>query len=171
MKKLRFLHVFSLLVFSIFVLSCSSDDESQIETEQFLVANVNGMDFTSDETKQQLGFSRMLMPSGGINLHARTLSSDEDVIEILLENFKGPGKYYFGDSFYNKSWLKFERPSRSESWGVDPGKALNLNSNFIEITRIGDGFLEGKIYCNKLMNRVDGLYGAMEGEFRLVYRD
>ncbi|GAA4324443.1 hypothetical protein GCM10023115_53760 [Pontixanthobacter gangjinensis] len=167
MKKRNLPYVFSLVI-SIFFLSCSSDDDAQINTEQFLIANVNGVNFTSDETKQPLGFKRILMPSGRVNLYVKALSAEGDILEFMVENFQGIGKYQLGSSYYTNSWMKFESPLRSESWLVGLQKTLNLNANYIEISSVRDNYIEGKIFCSEMMNDLDGLMGAMEGEFRLV---
>lgn len=168
MRKCSFTLLIS-LVFSIFLISCNSDDDAPIGAEQFFIANVNGVAFTSDNTKAPLGFSRIIMPSGRINLHVKVLSAEGDMIEFMVENFQGSGKYHFGDNFYNKSWMKFESPQRAEAWGIEPGKVLHLNSNFIEIVSVRDDYIEGKIACSELINNLDGILGAMDGEFRLIY--
>lgn len=148
---------------------CSSDDDNGVESQQFLIANVNGVDFLSDERVAPLGFKRILMPSGRINLHSKAFSANGYLMEIMIENYVGSGKYRIGDDFYNKSWVKFESQSRTESWRLDPGGALNRESNFIEITSVRDNYIEGKIACKEMKNSLDGIFGNLDGEFRLIY--
>ena len=167
MKKYYFLQVI-VFAFLATTLSCNSDDDGNFTSDQFLTANVNGVAFDSDENMGPLGFSRMLMPSGSINLYAKALSSDGHVIEMQIENYQGPGKYYFGDNFYNKSWIKFQTPSATETWSIGSSRALNRDSNYIEISSLKDNYIEGKIGCKELRNSLDGVFGTMEGEFRLL---
>ncbi|MUP42956.1 hypothetical protein FLP08_10245 [Gramella aestuarii] len=108
------------------------------------------------------------MPSGRVNLYVKALSAEGDILEFMVENFQGIGKYQLGSSYYTNSWMKFESPLRSESWLVGLQKTLNLNANYIEISSVRDNYIEGKIFCSEMMNDLDGLMGAMEGEFRLV---
>ncbi|TRO66331.1 hypothetical protein [Christiangramia sabulilitoris] len=166
MKKHYYFNLFISILLLVFI-GCSSDDDGQI-SEQFIIANVNGVDFHSDAKLTPTGFTRILMPAGRINLHVKALSADGNVLELLIDNFQGPGKYYFGDNFYNKSWVKFDMPSTSESWSVKASEALNRHTNFIEITSIKDNYIEGKIACDELINNLDGILGAMSGEFRLI---
>ncbi|PTX42908.1 hypothetical protein C8P64_1431 [Christiangramia gaetbulicola] len=148
---------------------CSSDDDNVIESQQFINANVNGVEFQSDEKVAPLGFKRILMPSGRINLYSKAFSANGYQMEIMIENYTGPGKYYIGDNFYNKSWLKFENAGRTESWSLEPGGALNMTTNYIEITSFQDNYIQGKIACREMMNKLDGVLGHMDGEFRLIY--
>ncbi|MDX1760992.1 MAG: hypothetical protein R3218_02430 [Christiangramia sp.] len=167
MKKRILSYVFSLVI-SIFFLSCSSDDDgAQMDTEQFLIANVNGVDFTSDDTKQPLGFKRILMPSGMVNLYVKVYSAEDDIVEFMIENFHGAGKYKLGSSFYTNSWVKYERPLSSESWLVGLEKSLNMQTNYIEISSVTDRYIEGRISCKEMVQNIDGLFGVMEGQFRL----
>lgn len=151
--------------------SCSSDDDGKFASDQFVTANVNGVDFFSDEKAGPLGFSRILMPSGSINLHAKTFSSDGSMMEMQIENYQGPGKYYFGENFFNRSWVKFQNSAASETWSIGSSGALNRNTNFIEITAVNDNYIEGKIGCKELRNSLDGVLGAMDGEFRLRFME
>lgn len=166
MKKQK---IFYLLV-SIFMgisLACSSDDDNNLNSEQYLNASVNGLEFLSDETMAPLGFKRLLTPSGRINLHAKALSAEGHTIEIFIDNYVGVGKYYFGEDIYNRSWVRYQSPTRTEAWRINPGEALNRHSNFIEISSITDNFLEGKIGCRELIGGLPDNFGEMDGEFRL----
>lgn len=168
MKK----HYFFLLISSVLLLStagCNSDDDGKFTSDQFVTANVNGVAFQSDQNVGPLGFSRTLTPSGSINLYAKAVSSDGYVMEMQVENYKGPGKYYIGENFYNKSWMKFHHSAETESWSISSNGALNKHSNYIEITSVKDNYIEGKIGCKELRNSLDGVLGAMEGEFRLLF--
>ena len=170
MKKLYLTYLFvSLLCLG--TVGCSSDDNDAIDSEQFVTANINGLVFNSDINMQPLGFSRTLTPDGRINLYAKALSTEGNIIEILIDNYQGPGKYFFGDHFYNSSWVKFNNPATSEIWGIGSSGALNKHSNFIEITSIKDKYIEGKIGCSEMVNNNSGPLGAMEGEFRLISFD
>ena len=170
MKKHYLFYVFvsALLLISV---GCSSDDDGKFTSEQFVTANVNGVAFHSDENVGPLGFSRILMPSGTINLYAKALSSDGYIMEMQIENYQGPGKYYFGDNFYNKSWVKFQNSAASETWSIGSSGALNRNTNYIEITAVNKNYIEGKIGCKELRNSLDGVLGAMDGEFRLRFME
>ncbi len=148
---------------------CSSDDDNLIESQQFINANVNGIEFQSDEKIAPLGFKRILMPSGRINLYSKAFSANGQHMEIMIENYTGPGKYYLGDNFYNKSWLKFESQGSTEIWSLEPGGALNMHTNFIEIISFQDNYIQGKITCREMVNKTDGVLGYMDGEFRLIY--
>ncbi|WP_300439867.1 hypothetical protein [Christiangramia sp.] len=88
-------------------------------------------------------------------------------MEFLVENFQGPGKYFFGDKLYNNSWIRYEKALNSEQWVIAPRAALNLTSNFIEITKNEDDLIEGKISCKELSNGLDGIFGIIDGEFKL----
>ena len=168
MKNFRYHFVFP-LVLIFFLISCSSDDDAQIDSEQFLIADVNGAPFASDEGMEPLGFSRIIMPSGQINLHVRAMSSGGDIIEFMVDNFVGAGKYHVGDTYYNNSWIKYERPTRSESWNIFSGRALNLTSNYIDIIAFNDNYIEGKILCDQLTNNMNHSIGSISGEFKLNF--
>ncbi|MDR5590424.1 hypothetical protein [Christiangramia sp. SM2212] len=168
MKKLYFNYLFS-LVFFIVALSCNTNDDANELSENYLKANVNGLDFNSDNNLTSLIFTREIRPSGLVNLNVKAISEDGDVIEFLVENFKGVGKYYFGDNLYNNSWIKYKRSSTSEEWMVLPKGALNLNTNYIEITFNEKNRVEGKISCKELKSLLEDIFGAVEGEFRLSY--
>ena len=169
MKK-HYYFYFILSVLLLLSIGCSSDDDT-LESEQFIVANVNGVDFHSDSKNNLLGFTRILTPAGRINLHVSALSADGNILELMVDNFQGPGKYYFGDNYYNASWVKFQIRSSSEAWSVKSSEALNQHVNFIEITSIRDNYIEGKISCDQLINETDGVLGIMSGEFGLVIND
>ena len=168
MRNPNLIYVF-ISAFILISFGCSSDDDNVTESSQFLVANVNGVEFLSDENVAPLGFKRILTPAGSINIHAKAYSANGYLMEILIENYTGPGKYYFGDNFYNKSWVKFENSTRSESWKIEPGQALNSITNFIEVSSVRDNYIEGKIACREMNNSFDGILGNMDGEFRLIY--
>jgi hypothetical protein len=166
MKK----HYFNLFisVLFLFFISCSSDDNNEPIPEQFLNANVNGVEFKSDSNIMPLGFSRILVSGGRINLHVKAISADGNVLEFMVDNFQGTGKHYFGDSFYDKSWVKFDMPTKAESWSVNSSETLDHHTNFIEITSIKDNYIVGKIVCDELINHDNGFLGRMQGEFRLI---
>lgn len=167
MKKFYSPYVFSLL-FSIVLLSCSSDDNDLVQSDQFVKANVNGFNFESDQkSSTSIQILKDLRPSGRVNLYVKAMSADGDIMEFLIENFTGEGKYYFGDNYYNNSWIKFQNMAISDFWTLNPRGALNLNTNFIEITYSQSDFIEGKISCRELANDLTGIFGAMEGEFKL----
>ncbi len=160
---------FSLVILLLLFLSCSTDDDVQTDPDQFLNASVNGMSFSSDHSAMPIGVSRILMPSGNVNLHVKSKSAEGYIIEFLVDSYNGPGVYHFGDNYYNSSWLSFEGPARSMSFKLEPGGALNRNSNYIEIFEISDNSIEGKIGCKELRNSLTRSLAVMEGEFRLVF--
>ncbi|MCH4823283.1 hypothetical protein ML462_08850 [Gramella lutea] len=166
MKKQSFIYLLMSIVIGI-SLSCSSDDDNNINSEQYLNASVNGSEFLSDENMAPLGFKRILTPSGRINLQAKAISAEGNIIEIFIDNYVGAGKYYFGKDIYSQSWVSYQSPLRTEAWRIHPGEALNLQSNFIEISSITDNFLEGKIGCRELISGLPDNFGEMDGEFRL----
>ncbi|SDR74686.1 hypothetical protein [Gramella sp. MAR_2010_147] len=169
MKKQYFYYLVS-MVFFFGIISCNTNDDGIESSGQYLTANVNGLDFNADENIASLHFTRGFGTAGSVNLYVRVISTEGDVMEFLVENYTGVGKYYIGDHIYNNSWIKYERPSVSEQWMVQPKGALNLNSNFIEITSNEDKFIEGRISCKELRNTLAEIFGAIEGDFRLVYR-
>lgn len=169
MKKFYFPYVFS-FVFLIGLLSCSSDDGAPIQSGQFVKANINGQDFESDKNStKSIQFLQDLRPSGSVNLYVKAISANGDSMEFLIENFTGEGKYFFGDNFYNNSWIKYQETASSDLWMLSPQGALNLNTNFIEITSNQADFIEGKISCKELANNLSDIFGAMDGEFKLIY--
>lgn len=167
MKKYNYIPILMSFLLLVFV-GCSSDDTDGQDPDQFIIANINGVDFHSDSKLTPLGFNRMLMPAGRINLHVKALAADGNILELVVDNFQGPGKYYFGDNYYNRSWVRFDIPNSSESWSIRPSEALNRHSNFIDITSIKDNYIQGRIACDELINHNDGIMGSMAGEFRLI---
>lgn len=167
MKKLYFycLFLFLLLVTT----GCSSDDDQARLSDQYLEANVNGLEFNAGVNVASLIFTKEIDPAGRVNLFVRAISGEGDIMEFMIENFQGVGKYYFGNSFYNNSWIKYERPSISEQWRIETNGALNLNSNFIEITLNEDDHIEGRISCKELKNTLEDIFGEVDGDFRLRY--
>jgi len=150
-------------------ISCSSSDNDPVLSDQYLNANVNGLEFNSDNNVASLNFTREIGPDGRVNLFVKANSADGDVMEFLIENYSGTGIYYIGDNLYNNSWIKYERPSTSEQWMVQPRGALNLNSNFIEVTLNEDNLIEGRISCRELKSAIDDIFGVVDGKFRLTY--
>lgn len=169
MKKFYIPYVFSLAL-TLVLLSCSSSDDDLIQAEQFVNANINGFDFESDKNSTtSIKVLRDIRPSGRVNLSVRAISAEGDAVEFLIENYTGEGTYYFGDNIYNNSWIKFEKIAASDLWILKPLGALNLTTNFIEITSSKDGFIEGKFSCRELANELSDIFGAMDGDFKLIY--
>jgi hypothetical protein len=167
----RYLFYLLLFAFGSLTFSCSNDDNSNLEDDQFLTANVNGHMFNSDGQKAPLGFSKIILPAGRISLHARVVSAEGDLLEFLVENFTGPGKYYFGDDIFNRSWIKYQRSAANEIWMIEPIRAWNLHSNFLEITTVQDNYIEGVFSCSQLKNSLEDTFGFADGEFRLKSKD
>jgi len=166
MKKFYY-YLFSLAL-SLATSSCSTDDEAGL-TDQYLTANVNGSEFNSGTNKASLIFTREIDPAGRVNFFVSAISADGDIMEFMIENYQGVGKYYVGNNIYNNSWIKYQKPSNSEEWMLNTGGALNLTSNFIEITQNEDDLIEGKISCNELKSVLADVFGAVDGDFRLKY--
>lgn len=167
MKKFYFYYFFLLVLFMT-SLSCSIDDDTGLP-EQYLRANVNGLEFNSGTGITSLIFTREIDPAGRVNLFVRAISEDGDSMEFMIENFQGVGKYYFGNDFYNNNWIKYQKSSVSEEWMLNTGGALHLTSNFIEITQSKDDLIEGKISCKELKSVLEDIFGAVDGDFRLKY--
>ncbi len=67
MKKHYFYYFFS-LVLAISILSCSTNDDDSEISDQYLIANVNGLEFNSDNKVASLKFTREIGPEGILNL-------------------------------------------------------------------------------------------------------
>lgn len=168
MKK--FYNYLFLFVISAVAISCSTDDDQTGFSDQYLKAKVNGLEFNSGVDVASLIFTREIGPAGRVKLFVRALSANGDVMEFMIENYQGVGKYYFGNNLYNNSWIKYERASTPEKWIMNTGGALNLTSNFIEITSSEDQLIEGTISCKELKNSLEDIFGVIDGDFRLKYK-
>lgn len=168
MKK--FYSYFFLFVIPGLAISCSNDDDQIGFSGQYFKANINGLEFNSGEDAASLFFNREIGPDGRVRLFGRALSANGDMMEFLIENYQGVGKYYFGNNLYNNSWIKYESTTIPEKWLINTGGALNLTSNFIEITSSDDLLIEGAISCKELKSPFEDIFGVIDGNFRLKYK-
>ncbi|CAL66777.1 hypothetical protein [Christiangramia forsetii] len=123
-----------ILLFGCFLFSgCSNDDDSNI-SNQYLTAKIDGLDFAAEP----INSIKILRNTDnyGTNLYVKGISLEGDFIEFVIYSYKGPGKYYFGNNYFDKSWIKFHQLSSLEEW--ETIMDLNKRSNFVEIT-LNDG--------------------------------
>ena len=168
MKKLNLVFVFSLVV-SLFLLSCSTDDDLSTDSDQFLNADINGVLFNSSENVASINLSRDYNSMGTVSLYVRSVSNSGESLEFHIDNFVGKGKYSIGDQAFNRNWMSYKSNQNENLWSIMPNSAMNDENNFIEITLNEDDQIKGKINCSKMWSQVEGKYGIMPGDFQLNY--
>ena len=146
------------------LLGCSGDDDVDI-SDQYLTAKIDGANFVA-EPKNSIQILRNTN-GYGTNLYIKGMSIEGDFIEFSVYGYDGPGKYYFGDNYFNNSWIKYHQISNLEDW--ESIMDLSNRSNFVEILLIDGGSIEGKFSFNGKSN-ISGISKIVsEGSFKANY--
>jgi len=154
-----------ILISGCFILTgCSNDDDVDI-ADQYLTAKVDGVDFVA-ESKRSIKILRNTNDYG-TNLYVKGMSTEGDFIEFSVYGYDGPGKYYFGDNYFNSSWIKYHQTSNLEDW--ESIMDLSNKSSFVEILFIDGNSMEG-IFSFNGKSKITGISKIVsEGAFKANY--
>ncbi len=123
-----------LLICAIFSFSCSNDQDA-LPDEQFLTANINAEKYAVNSSSGKVHCEKILAHYGGIDLLVRVESNSGKNIEFRILNYRGKGRYSFGDNPMNKSWISYSEAAPPGNWTAPfriPG--LGGITNHMEIT-------------------------------------
>lgn len=162
---------FALLsLLAIFSLACSNDDQPLPE-EEFLTANINAEKLSINSTNGKLHCEKILAEYGAIDLLVRVESHTGKNIEFRILNYKGKGRYSFGDNPMSKSWINYSEASPPGIWMAPnhlPGQGMITNR--MEITEDNGSSVKGNFEFTGYENSQLSWKSVSQGNFNLRVR-
>ncbi|HSI71267.1 MAG TPA: hypothetical protein VK941_13610 [Gillisia sp.] len=149
---------------------CSNDD-SPLLTEEFLTATVGHEKWSVNSTSGKMHCEKILANYGAIDLLVRAESHNGRNIEFRILNYKGKGRYSFGDNPMSKSWINYSEASPPALWSAPshlPGQGMITNR--MEITDDDGAIIKGNFEFSGYENTQLTWKSVSRGNFNLRVR-
>lgn len=106
-----------LLLFAALAFACSNDD-NQLPDEQFLTAIIVSEKISMNSSSGKIHCEKILADYSAIDLLVKAESHSGKNIEFRILNYRGKGRYSFGDNPLNKSWITYSEASPPALWSA-----------------------------------------------------
>jgi hypothetical protein len=159
-----------LLLFAILSFSCSND-ENRLPDEEFLNATVGHEKFAVNSTSGKTHCEKILTNYGAIDLIVKAESHTGKKIDFRILNYKGKGRYSFGDNPMNMSWINYSEASPPALWSAPnriPGQGFI--TNMMEITEDDGSIIKGSFEFTGYENSQFTWKSVSQGNFNLRVR-
>lgn len=133
----NFLQFGLVLLSSLILVSCSTDDEAPVQVEEFLGAKLDGVDFLLKEVK----CTRIINDRGTIDLWITSSSDNGEILEFLVYDYYGVNSYLVGDDYLNQNWISYSQTNPEGHWKATKN---HHQRNIIEILEDDGDFIKGR---------------------------
>ena len=97
------------------VFGCSKDDVSE-QDDQYMSANIDGIDFKVDHNVGEFKSSRILATDGAVNLQVEGRLQSGDAIWFLIQNYQGVKMYNLSNNFISPAKIGYVKLSPQGNW-------------------------------------------------------
>lgn len=97
------------------VFGCSKDEVSEVD-DQYMSANIDGVDFMVDHNVGEFTSSRILATHGTVNLQVKGRLKNGDAIWFLIQNYHGAKMYNFSNNFISPGKIGYISLSSGGNW-------------------------------------------------------